>query len=377
MKTIFILLLFFPAICLSQIAPDFKSSDFWLHNSIVGISDKDNLFVQSSKNLWKVDLNKGTINLHLQTESHSGSFDFTKGEKYIITENSDNIIIWKNSKKYKQWEIPKGVYRIKANRTNFNFALADITSNKVQIWNAEKGKLIQEFKTEHGTVQTLYYTEDGKFLIVGTEECEVIIYEDIAKIVKHRFHLTDCDGARGIVSISSDINNDRILLGIRHSETRMIDFNSGKQIKNFKSYGASTVHFSDDNLKFYEGTGIASINGLSIIDIEKSTSKKIKDNNSLSHYRNITMPKNNEFWIVSGDGIMFYDKMNNDLLFEIFFHSDRNRKNKDLWWNAVNYKNNKVGGSDTKYLLNNNNEISIKDEIFDDSLLMNFIKKYK
>ena len=374
MKTSLTLLLFIPFFCFSQIKPDYKNSFFYFDSSIIGVSEKENLFVQSGQNLWKIDLQKGSVNLFLQTDSHIGSFDFTSNEKYIINVNTDNIIIWKKGEIYKQANIPEGIYRLKANRTNFNFAIADMESETVQILNAETGELIDIVKAKNGTIQTLYFTEDGKYLIIGTEECEVIIYDNISKSVIKRYNLQDCDGGRGIVSISSDSDNKKLLLGVRHSDTRLIDFNTGVLIKSYKSFGASTVNFNQDNKTFYEGTGIASLNYLSIIDIETGAFQRINETNTIMHYKSICLPQGKNYWLVVGAGILFIDKENNNILLEMFFHKDKNHDNKDKWWNAINYTNNKVGGSDTKYLLNNGNEILMEDGIYDKLLLYNFIE---
>ncbi|GJQ05151.1 WD40 repeat domain-containing protein [Capnocytophaga canimorsus] len=371
---VFIIFFLFNQFIFGQIELDYKNSDFYSGVSIVGLSEKGNLYVHKGSTLWKIDLNVGEVEQQTsETRFLNKNIDFSKDEKYLIVQDLSGITVWDKGKIHKKWEnrLDFGVTRLKSNKANHNFALSN--NKKIQIWNAEIGQLVDEFHTEK-VIQTLYYTPDGNYLLIGTENCDLILWDTKQKKIRYKTTLNNCEDARGILDLSS-FEDKYILSGIRHADTRLIDFQTGTEIKRFKSFGASTLAFGLEGKNFYEGSGqgAVTVNELKFVDIDKGTAFEIDDESPIWGYSDFVYPSNFHFWIVKGDGIEFWSKKDNIKLLDLFFHQDKNDSSL-FFWNAIDYRRQRVGGQSSRFLLQRGVPISEKDNIFDKNILQNALK---
>lgn len=375
LPTAFLIFLLFSQIVFGQIELDYKNSNFYSGISVVGLSEKGNLYVHKGNTLWKIDLHKGKIEQQIpKTTLLNKYIDFSKDEKYFIVQDSLGITIWDKDKIHKKWEnrINFGVTRLKSNKTNYNFALSN--NKKIQIWNAETGQLIDKFHTEKD-VQTLYYTSDGNYLLIGTENCDLILWDTKQRKIRYKATLNNCEDAQGIFALSS-FEDKFILVGIRHATTRLVDLQTGVEIKRFKSFGASTLSFGLDGKSFYQGSGYGAVtlSELSFVDIDKGTIFEIDNNAPMWGYRDFIYPSNFDFWIVRGNCIEFWSKKDNTKLLGLFFHQDKNNNSSPVFWNAVDYRRQRVGGQNLQFLLEKGSPISEKDSIFDENIIQNTLK---
>lgn len=318
-------LVLFSQLTFSQIEKNYRSSSFYLNTKIIGLSEHKNMYIQVDSTLWKMDLNTTKIEQLPMKTSKFGNFGLTKDEKHIIEENRTHFIVWKNNKLHKKWSktTKEGMpNRLVANQQGNEFAYS--SKNTLQIWNAESGKLLHEMSLEK-TIQTLYFTPDGNYLIVGTEGCDLLMWDIKKQKINYQITLDDCQEARGIIALAS-YQNKHLLAGIRHENIRLLDFQTGKELKRFNMRDVKTLAFDQSGQFFYAGSFFI-LTYANKINLQTGEIQELDD--AMSGFETVVISPHFDYWMICGDGLSFWDKKTDTKVLELLFQQDRDNRTRD------------------------------------------------